>query len=139
MKSHDGDSNPWTFSAEICLFFSPLVLFHTCVKRSHAPISTLVVFLEDKEAFWDANMLCCHHPVLQEEVLPSGPAGRWILQPQLLQGREHLQGTQRNHLPRLMHGRCSGTGSYPPWLLNPASHSLHSACKNNSKVLKRTR
>lgn len=39
-----------------------------------------------KEAFWDVKILYSHPLVLQEEVLLSGSAGRWILQPQLLQG-----------------------------------------------------
>lgn len=70
-----------------------------------------------KEAIWDSLYVLYFHPlVLQEEVLPSGSAGRWILQPQLLQRREHLQGTQRNHLPWLMHGGCSGKRQRPDTL-----------------------
>lgn len=76
------------------------------------PISTLAVFLERKRPFGMLNSVYFHPLVLQEEVLPSGPAGRRILQPQLLQRREHLQGTQGNHLPRLMHGGRSGKGPH---------------------------
>lgn len=71
-----------------------------------------------RETWWNVNSLKFDFLVLQTEILLFDPAGRWILQPQLLQGWEHIQGTQRNHLPWLMHGRNSGSGPYAPSFLN---------------------
>lgn len=55
-------------------------------------------------------------PVFQEEVFPPNPAGWWLLQPELLQGWEDLQRTQRNHIPGLLYGCCSGKLSDVPQL-----------------------
>lgn len=122
------------------IFSSPFVFFSLHIWKSNNPLQMVVHNLlyffvlrlsfpmphlhprgifGEKEAIWDVNILYFHPPVLQEEILPSGPAGRWILQPQLLQGREHLQGTQRNHLPWLMHGGCSGKGPHALRPLKP--------------------
>lgn len=83
-------------------------MLYTTPKFSPCPISSPFVIFRVKEAFWDADVLYFQPLVLQEEVLLSGPAGGWILQPQLLQGWEYLQRSQRNYLPRLVHGCGSG-------------------------------
>lgn len=46
--------------------------------------------------------------VVQEEILSAHPADGQLLHHELLQGREDLQGTQRLHLPRLLHRRGAG-------------------------------
>lgn len=51
---------------------------------------------------------------VQEAVLLPVPAPGRLLHPQLLQGREELQGHQRLHLPGLLHRRGPGTGP-PLW------------------------
>ena len=74
---------------------------------------------------------------VQAQVFLPVPVARWLLHPQLLQGREELQRHQRLHLPGLLHRRHPG--EQPRLISNTHTHThTHTLVHAHSHTPSRT-